>query len=138
MKSMFNSVCMFFIGLFKKDDIRYGFNFSRVYTLEELMCADIDWDVIPEGSTYDEKGKEIAWKYSNGHTWVSTYNEQGNRLTFKGSNGYSCVKTYNDKGNILTYENSKRESYINIYDENDKLIKKVTTYSNGVIDTIDY
>jgi hypothetical protein len=61
---------------------------------------------------YHKNSDVIKWKritYSDDYSSYSserTYNEQGKQLTFKSSNGFSYEHTYNEQGQVLTFKNS--------------------------------
>ena len=56
--------------------------------------------------TYNENGKVLTFKDSDGSSYEHTYDKNGNMLTYKNSNGYSWEKTYNENGKQLTYKDS--------------------------------
>jgi len=68
----------------------------RKYELNGVLCE----------YTYDENGKPLSYKTSNGYSSKTTRDKNGNEVAFKNSNGY-----YNIKGKKVTKE--EYESFIN-------------------------
>ena len=58
---------------------------------------------------YHKNSDVVKWKrrtHSDDSTYEYTYNEQGKLLTYKSSNGYNYERTYNEQGQEETYKNS--------------------------------
>lgn len=84
-----------------KETIYYHKN-SDVVAFERKERLDGFWSE----KTYNERGKQLTLKNSNGYSEERTYNEMGNVLTFENSGGYLSEYTYDKMGNVLTRINS--------------------------------
>ena len=59
---------------------------------------------IPLGCTYDEQGKVLTHKRSDGHWYEYTHDAQGRVLAYKDSGDYWREYTRDADGNELTYK----------------------------------
>ncbi len=91
---------------------------NHIKIIREITDPEELFSLLGKQYTYNENGKILTSKNSDGYSYECTYDESGNELTYKSSDGYSYECTYDESGNELTYKDSNGYSYECTYDEN--------------------
>ncbi len=90
---------------------------NHIKIIREITDPEELFSLLGKQYTYNENGKILTSKNSDGYSYECTYDESGNELTYKSSNNFSYEKTYDENGNGLTYKDSSGFSCEYTYDE---------------------